>query len=116
MTMGSLWRRLRQRQQQGLALGRPDLTTHLSVPDEPLPPPPPLVDWPAIQSRHPAWWQVARVEVHGGLERRYVLIAEVRTEAEAFRVAYLQASQVRITKWGSKERPYESMRDPKRVP
>lgn len=72
---------------------------------------PALFDLPRIQSRHPNWWQVFRIEVHG-LERRLVLIAECRTEDAAFRLAATQASQVRITKWGAKVRPYDSFRDP----
>ena len=47
-----------------------------------------------------------------GTERRLVLIAECRNEEAAFHVAAQQASQVRITKWGSKQRPYESFRPP----
>lgn len=72
---------------------------------------PTLADWPPTPSRHPNWWQVHRVE-HHGLERRLVLIAECYSEDEAFKVAAKQASQVRITKWGVKARPYESFRAP----
>jgi len=80
--------------------------------DEVPPEAPPQWDWPAVPSRHPHWWQVHRIEIHG-TERRLVLIAEVRTETEAFRVAAAQMSQVRLTKWGSPARPYETPhRDP----
>jgi len=44
--------------------------------------------------------------------RQAVLIAETRGEEEAFRVATQQASQVRITKWGHKQKPYYSFRPP----
>ena len=73
--------------------------------------PAPRKDWPRIISTHPNWWQVHRVEVCG-LEKNYVLIAEVRTETEAFKVAAGQTSQVRIRKWGSKARDYLSPHEP----
>jgi hypothetical protein len=82
-----------------------------TTPDPVPPPQPERRDWPEIASRHPAWWQVHRIELHAGA-RRLALIAETRTEDEAFRVAALQVSKVRITKWGSKERPYESFAEP----
>lgn len=69
-----------------------------------------LHDWPRIQSRHPNWWQVHRIE-HHGTEKRLVLLAECRSEDDAFKIAAQQVSQVRITKWGTK-RPYESYRPP----
>ena len=102
-------------------LRRPARTTfidpkHLESCTDDRPPaaPPPKTDWPEIQSRHPGWWQVHRVEVpDSSTERRFVLIAELRTEDEAFNVASQQASQVRITKWGDKQKPYFSMREPR---
>lgn len=97
---------------------RPQRTADLPpgrAPETPDPAPVPvtsdLVDWPRIASRHPHWWQVFRIE-HHGFDRRYALIAEVRTEDEAFRVAAQQASQVRITKFPPKAQPYESFRAP----
>lgn len=105
------WRqraRYRPQRTMDLPTGRAPETPVEEVPPET----PRQWDWPAIQSRHPHWWQVHRIEVHGP-ERRLVLIAETRTEDEAFRVAAAQASQVRLTKWGSRERPYETPhRDP----
>ena len=85
-------------------------TLPTDVPDFDIPPPPPLTDWPEIQTRHRGWWQVHRIEIHPGHVRKAVLIAERRTEDEAFAVAAKQASRVRITKWGDKRRPYESFR------
>ena len=41
-----------------------------------------------------------------------MLIAEVRTENEAFKVAAGQASQVRIRKWGAKAKDYLSPHEP----
>lgn len=111
-----MWRRMfrrRQRDAQITALRAPASVPD-TVPDVEIPPPAPLVDWPRIHSTHPNWWQVHRVEVCG-LETNYVLIAEVRSEDEAFRVAAQQASQVRIRKWGSQERDYHSMRPPAMV-
>lgn len=98
------------------ALYRPRFLEPLTGEDEPpateaFPKVPDLVDWPAIQSRHPTWWQVHRIELEG-TERRLVLIAECRSEEAAFTVAAQQAAQVRITRWGSKQRPYESFRPP----
>lgn len=81
------------------------------APPEDFPKQPDLVDWPRIHSRHPHWWQVHRIEIHGD-EKHLVLIAEVRDEDAAFRVAAQQVSQVRITKFPSKARPYESYRPP----
>ena len=112
--LGGLRRRIRQRQQQ--AAPRRDLTHHLEACEDdrrPASEPPPPSDWPVIQSRHPGWWQVHRIELRPGGTRFAVLIAQVRTEAEAFRVVSQQASQARITKWGSKVPPYYSHRDPK---
>ena len=105
------WRTLFRRHQQArLALNRPELQAP-AVDDHPPPPRVPLVDAPRIESTHPNWWQVHRVEVCG-LEKNYVLIAEVRTETEAFKVAAGQASQVRIRKWGAKAKDYLSPHDP----
>jgi hypothetical protein len=121
---GSVFRRVRNRQRAAGSSRLPDLSKHIQCTcpavdtcpvHAPVPQPPPPVDWPEVQTRHPSWWQVHRVEVHG-LERRLVLVAEVRTEDEAFRVADQQASQARIHKWGSRERPYFTHRSPKLVP
>ena len=111
--MGRGSSRVRQRASQRFLINRPDLTRHMTGPDIPAPAQDQgLRDWPAIQSTHPAWWQVHRVEqVTPGL-LRYVLIAETQTEAQAFSVAVRQLHQVRITKWGTKVRPYLTMRDP----
>jgi hypothetical protein len=99
------------------ASNRPDLSAHLDAPDLPGLPPPVRQDvrqdWRVIPSRHPWWWQVHRV-VHRDAGLDYELIAECRTEAEAFRVETFQESQVRITKWGSKTLPYFSPRSPAR--
>lgn len=97
-------RRYRPQQTADLPRGREPET-----PAEAFPKQPDLVDWPPIQSRHPNWWQLFRLEQHG-TELRPVLIAETRTEDEAFRIAAQQVSQVRLTKWGSKLQPYESYR------
>ena len=83
------------------------------TPDFAIPAPPPRRDWPEIQTRHPAWWQVHRIEVDAQGVRVAVLIAEVRTEDEAFRVADRQLSQARVTKWGSKQQPFYTRREPK---
>lgn len=76
--------------------------------------PPARRDWPAIKSRHPAWWHVERVERCGD-QLRYVLIAETETEQAAFTVADRQASQTRITRWGDKRAPWLSFRPPREV-
>jgi hypothetical protein len=114
--MRTLWQRLRSRQAAKAAARRPDLSW--VGPDLPPPrvhDPAPRTDWPAIESRHPGWWLVQRVERHDdGVH--LVLIAECRTEDEAFTVANRQASQVRISKWGSRLPPYYSPREPKEVP
>ena len=96
-------RRYRPQQTADLPKGREPET-----PAEAFPKQPDLVDWPPIQSRHPNWWQLFRLEQHG-TELRPVLIAETRTEDEAFRIAAQQQSQVRLTKWDH-PRPYESYR------
>jgi len=105
--MRTFFRRFRRPQD------RPFLHVERCEDDRPPAPPLALKDWPEIESRHPSWWQVHRIEVTAGQsERRAVLIAETRTEDEAFRVAAQQFSQVRITKWGAKLKPYYSMREP----
>lgn len=116
VTLFGTWRRrVRQRQTQRQTLDAPRITFTTDA-DAPTPrAEPPLRDWPEIDSRHPGWWQVARVEVRPDGGVRYALIAECRTEDQAFSVAVHQASQVRITKWGSKLAPYTSMRPPKRI-
>jgi hypothetical protein len=106
------YRRQRQRIGQRGAINRPVPPPDASCPGPPSAPPAPRRDWPAISSAHPGWWQVHRVEVRGGA-RGFALIAEVRTEAEAFQVAATQASQVRITKWGDRQRPYFSPQRPR---
>lgn len=111
--MFSIRRRVHQRAVQRAALNRPDLSRHFETPDpEPRPAPPVRMDWPEVPNRQPHSWQVHRVELHDGV-RTHVLIAQVRTEDEAFRVEAQQASQVCITKWGSKQPPYYSARPPK---
>jgi hypothetical protein len=109
--MPNYYRRLRQRLSQRTALNSP--ASRPDLPDDVPPPPTTRGDWPEIQSRHPGWWQVHRVELDGD-ERRYVLIAEMRTEMDAFDVAAKQISQVRITKWGSRQPAHFSYHPPRR--
>lgn len=106
--------RVRERQQRERALNRPRSRPEL-VPDPPRYVPPPLIERPPIISHHPAWWQVYRIELDPALDppRRAVLIAEVRTEDEAFKIATSERWQVRITKWGHRAPPFYSHRDPK---
>lgn len=114
MFFGNLRRRVRQRQQADAMSRLLDLSKHVGDCQDDRPPARaerPRVDWPEIQSRHPGWWQVHRIELRQGV-RVTVLIAEVRTEDEAFRVMDQQHSQTRISKWGSKLPPYVSHRDP----
>jgi len=109
--MTTLWKRVRDRQR---AAYRPKFLPELEAPVDDVPPAPPAcTDWPRIESRHPTWWQVHRV-VLDGHERDFVLIAEVRTEEDAFKVAAVQASQVRIRKWGVKP-DYYSFQPPQRI-
>ena len=109
-------RRVRSRSAQRQQLNAPDLSRHVVDPvDDPAPTVVEPRDWPAIESRHPAWWLVHRVEVAPDGARRLVLIAECRTEDQAFAIAVHQASQVCITKHGSKLPPYYSHRSPRAI-
>jgi hypothetical protein len=113
---GRIMRRVRQRANQRGALNRPDLSRYKHLPpDPPAAPPPPLFDAEMIVEEHPTWWQVHRVEDRNG-DRRAVLIGEFADETQAFLFVATQRSQCRIRKWGSRERPYFSMRDPLLVP
>jgi len=106
----------RERAAARAANNRPDLSRYLPVdPDPPRPPAAPVLeDWPRIESRHPTWWQVQRVEKRGD-QTVWVLIAEVRSEDAAFRIAHRQKYQVRISKYGDRQKPYYSHREPKVV-
>jgi hypothetical protein len=102
-----------RRRQAALAAGRrPDLSKWTEAPEEPtveVEPAQALEDWPAIVSVHPTWWHVSRLEVRpdGGVR---VLIAERRTEAEAFAVIMRQAHQCELRRWGDRRPPYVSHR------
>lgn len=103
-----------QRASQRFLLNQPDLSRHVTDQEpEPLPKPPTLTDWPVIHTNHPYWWQVHRVVMGKDGSRGYQLIAECRSEDEAFRVASQQLHQCRITKWGDKRPPYFSAKSPK---
>lgn len=110
--------RVKERARAAAALNRPQLNVHV-VPDSAAPaqrPPcqPVRSDWPPIRGLHPTWWQVERVELCHG-QRRYVLIAQCRHEETAFAVADLQLSQVRITRYGDRQRPWLSFRPPREI-
>ena len=113
-SQGRVRQLVHQRANQRAILNGPDLTKHLTTPEpEPLVKAPDRADWPAIQSTHPGWWQVHRVEqVATGL-MRYVLIAECQSEDMAFRVVRQQLHQCRLTKWGDKRPAYFSPWPPK---
>jgi hypothetical protein len=98
------------------AANRPDLSKYREAGPDVVqaPPTPEHRDWPAIPSQHPQWWQVHRVEAHGD-RRVYVLIHETPNETEAFKVALLQDSQAKITKWNDRSPPYLTHRSPKRT-
>ena len=97
------------------AANRPDLSKYRDQPDVVVTPP--TVehrDWPAIQSQHPQWWQVHRVEEHDG-QRVFVLIAEAEDETQAFKIALSQDSEACITKWNDRSPPYFTHRPPRRT-
>ncbi len=64
-------------------------------------------DLPAIKEAHQSWWQVRRTESENGV-RRCVLIFEHRDENTAIQVCGAQKYHCRLTKWGSKAKPYEN--------
>ncbi len=69
-------------------------------------------DLPAIAEAHQSWWQVRRTEVENG-QRRIVLIFEHRDEERAMAVCGAQRYHCRLTKWGSKAKPYENWKPAK---
>lgn len=97
------------------ASNRPDLSRFV-VRDteprvEPVEPADTRTDWPAISGMHPTYWHVHRVEIVGGV-RRLVLIAERRTEHDAFAIAAEQRHQCRVSRWSDRRAPYYSPRPP----
>jgi hypothetical protein len=69
-------------------------------------------EWPPVQSQRPTWWQVHRIEMHGE-KRVAVLIAQFKDETRAFRAAGCQKWQARVSKWNSRQRPYDNGKPPK---
>jgi hypothetical protein len=110
--------RVRQRASQRAALNRPRLSVDTSsterVDVEQLRPQPERVDWPAIVSRHPRWWQVERVERRQG-RLSFVLVAECETEDAAMRAALRQASQARVWRRDERRPPWFSFGQPRDV-
>jgi hypothetical protein len=111
MRRGGIGARVRGRQAALAAGRRPDLSrfTESAEPTLAVAPARPLEDWPAIESVHPTWWQVSRLEVRDGVGVR-VLIAERRTEHDAFAVVVGQAHQCELRRWGDRRPPYVSHR------
>lgn len=103
--------RVRSRQAANAAANRPQLQTTPGIDDQPTPAIAgrTLLTSPVIPTTHPTYWQVHRVESRAGVQD-FVLIAECRTEADAFRVTDAEAWQCRIRRWGSRLPPYISYR------
>jgi predicted RNA-binding protein with PUA-like domain len=101
--------RAKQRASQRGLIDAPRLRFDDGGPELPATTRSPLYDAPAVESRHPTWWQCWRIQVEDGTARR-VLLAEYRTEDDAMKFALSQAARVEVTKWGDRQRLWHNGR------